>query len=62
MAHIAVLQNDKPLLAPRENPAAAAAPVLADGKVNNVLADAIIREHWDVANPQVAALVWAAVR
>lgn len=62
MAHIAVLQNDKPLLAPRENPAAAAAPVLAGGKVNNVLADAFIREHWDVANPQVAALVWAAVR
>ncbi|WP_298195349.1 hypothetical protein [Novosphingobium sp.] len=61
-AHVAVLQNGKPLLAPSNNPAAAAAPVLAGGKVNNVLADAIIREHWDVANPEVAALVWAAVR
>lgn len=61
-AHVAVLKNGKPLLAPRDNPAAAAAPVLAGGKVNNVLADAIITEHSDVANPEVAALVWAAVR
>ncbi|GEO01575.1 hypothetical protein NSE01_34070 [Novosphingobium sediminis] len=61
VAHVAVLRNGKPLLAPRGNPGAAAAPVLSRGLVNNVLADAIISEHWDVKNPNVAALVWAAI-
>lgn len=40
---------------------ALATPVLAPGKVHNVLADAIITEHNDVANREVARLVWAAI-
>lgn len=36
-------------------------PALMAGKVNNVLADAIVADHNDVTNPQVARLVWAAI-
>lgn len=35
-------------------------PHLQPGRVNNVLADAIVSEHNDVANAAVGALVWAA--
>lgn len=40
---------------------AAPSPALMAGKVNNVLADAIVADHNDVKNPQVARLVWAAI-
>ena len=40
---------------------AGSAPDLVDGKVNNVLADAIILEHNDVANANVGHLVWRAM-
>ncbi len=40
---------------------AAPTPILAPGIVHNVLADAIIRDHNDVANREVARLVWAAL-
>lgn len=36
-------------------------PKIVAGKVNNVLCDAIIHDHNDVANAQVAALVWQAI-
>jgi len=38
------------------------APAFATGKVNNVLADAVVSGHNDVANADVARLVWAAMR
>jgi len=38
------------------------APELIAGKVNNVLADAVIAEHNDVANAEVGRLVWQAMR
>ncbi|MBB4859752.1 hypothetical protein HNO88_003084 [Novosphingobium chloroacetimidivorans] len=36
-------------------------PRFASGKVHNVLADAIIADHNDVKNPEVARWVWAAL-
>jgi hypothetical protein len=41
---------------------AGAAPSLAPGLINNLLADAVIKDHNDVANPEVARLALAAVR
>lgn len=55
-AHIATLTGDAVALGDTGTIA------FAGGRVHNVLADAIVADHNDVANPQVAALVWAAVR